>query len=157
MTDLRQYLLSVITAAVLCSVLLTLTEKNSASGGLLRILCGMFMVAAFLSPIVNLRLGNMELYFAEMQSEVGAAVNAGTASAEEALSDIIKARSEAYILDKAESMGLSISVEVVLSDDELPQPGSVRIRGTVPPYARAQLRAWIRDTMGIGEEYQLWM
>ena len=157
MEDLRQYLLSVTAAAAFCGILLTLIEKKSACAGIVRMLCGIFMAVTLLRPAVQLRVRDLEVYIDDIRSQSESAAAVGAAAAEEAMAAIIKSRTEAYILDKAESMGLSLRVEVVLTEDAIPQPGSVRIQGTVPPYARAQLRAWIRDTVGIGEEDQLWI
>ena len=72
------------------------------------------------------------------------------------MSAIIKDRTEAYILDKAASMGLSLRVEVILSEEEIPKPITVKLWGTVPPYTKTRLRNWMEDTLGIGEEDQLW-
>lgn len=157
MENLRQYLLSVTVAAVFCGILLTFAEKKSAYAGVLRMLCGIFMAVMLLSPVVHLRIRDLDLYVGDVREQSAAAVESGIASAQEAMGDIIKSRTEAYILDKAKSMGLSLHVEVVLTEDAIPQPYLVRIQGTVSPYARAQLRAWIRDAMGIGEENQVWL
>ena len=74
--------------------------------------------------------------------------------AREAERDIIKARIQAYILDKADSFGTQLDVEVILDQDNIPT--SVELRGNISPYAKAQLTGIITENLGIPKEYQLW-
>jgi hypothetical protein len=68
----------------------------------------------------------------------------------------IKARSEAYILDKAAELALSVEVEVTLSNDEIPLPVSVRVSGKASNYAKSRLQAIITQDLGINKEHQVW-
>ena len=70
---------------------------------------------------------------------------------------IIKDRTEAYILDKALTLQAHLQVEVMLSQDEVPVPTSVRLQGSVSPYARNVLQQWLQDDMAIPKEHQIWI
>ena len=73
----------------------------------------------------------------------------------EAEGNIIKSRVQAYILDKADSFGTSLEVEVILDQDHIPV--SVELQGNISPYARAQLTEIIEEDLGIPKEHQLWI
>ncbi len=75
---------------------------------------------------------------------------------QQALSDIIKSRCEAYILDKAAGMDLSLTVEVGVSADEMPVPKTVRISGNISPYKKSKLKSILVNDLGIEEEDQTW-
>ena len=69
---------------------------------------------------------------------------------------IIKEKTEAYILEKAESLGLDISVEINFGEADSMVPTEVRISGPVSPYAKDQLSKTISTDLGIPEERQIW-
>lgn len=77
--------------------------------------------------------------------------------ASEELRTIIKSRVEAYILDKAESYGAKLKVEVMLSEDQVPVPMSVRITGSISPYGKKMVTQLIREDLGIASEEQVWI
>ena len=154
--NLRQYFITITTAAMICGLITAFADKSGSCGKLLRMLCGIFMAVTILSPLIHLRFGDIELYLEGIQYEGELSAEAGVLAAKEEMSSIIKDNVEAYILDKASSMGLMIEVEVTLSGENLPKPQVVYIKGTVPPYAKSQLKHWLKDTLGIGEENQIW-
>ena len=84
-------------------------------------------------------------------------VSEGKSMAANQVADIIKSQSEAYILDKANRMGLEISVEVELDNDNNSIPSSVCISGNISPYAKKVLSEYITDCLGIAKENQKWM
>ena len=154
--NLKEYIIAVISAAVICGLITGICEKNGASGGLIRMLCGIFMAITVLSPLVRIRISDFELYLDTLAYDGAMAAEAGNLSAKEELSLRIIESTEAYILDKASSMGLSVEVEVTLSQENIPKPQAVYIKGTVPPYAKSLLKEWFKDNLGIGEENQRW-
>lgn len=83
--------------------------------------------------------------------------------AEQALSEqnnlmyesIIEEETEAYILDKAEALGVQCQVEVVVQwEDEIPQPWSVRVEGTWTQAQRDRLSNMLAEELGIPQERQ---
>ena len=73
---------------------------------------------------------------------------------EAALSDGIAERTEAYISDKAASMGLAgaCRVETRTGEDGIPLPWSVELE--MP--RSAELAAWIEEELDIPSERQVW-
>lgn len=73
----------------------------------------------------------------------------------ETLSAIIAEKTEAYICDKANQLGLNCRAEVSVSSGEggVPLPDGVAIRG---PYSGALAR-WMEEEVGIPAENQIWL
>ena len=77
--------------------------------------------------------------------------------AKDAAGEIIKARTQAYILDKARSLDVALTVEVFLDDATIPAPCGVRIEGAISPYAKKVLSQMMKDDLGIPPEEQIWI
>ena len=153
MNGLRDYLISMTIAAILCAILLRLTGKKGTAAGIVRLLTGIFMTATVLSPVVTLDLSRFSLYPADLMNAAENAAGEGTAMAENALDAIIISETEAYIQDKAASMGATLEVEVLLRDH---LPYSVHLSGAISPGAKANLIVWIRDNLDIPSEELQW-
>ena len=157
MDGIRKYLLGVICAAVICSVVNTLAGKKTAHGAIIRLISGLFMAITLISPLVNIKLTDYADYFNNFSIDADAAVASGAASATEELRSIIKSQTEAYILDKADSMDAVLDVEVTLNDDDPPVPCGVRITGSISPYSKEILSSFIANDLSIAKEDQIWM
>ena len=130
MTFLRSWLLSVTACAVLVSIAQQLTD-GGAMKKIVRFVGGMVLMLAMLRPLLSLN--------AEQNSALG---------------DSIAARTQAYIEDKASSLGLSVRAEVQTAlRDGVPFPDSVTLYGE----NSAALSAYIVQELGIAEENQLWI
>ena len=81
----------------------------------------------------------------------------GIESASSAMADIIKQQTEAYILDKAVSLGVNIDVNVKMSDTNPPVPKEVILSGNVSPYMKNKMIQYITANIGISEENQRWI
>ena len=156
MDDIRAYFLSVTGAAIICGILNSLLGKNTGAGKLLRLICGIFLTVVIIRPITQLDIDAVTDFRIGGTDEVSLAVEAGENLASDAMAEIIKTNCEAYILDKAQSLGLALSVEVEVTQGELPVPQTVYIHGSASPYARSQLIAILKEQLGIAEEDQIW-
>ena len=157
MEHIRQYLLSIIAAAILCGLINTLIGKKGAYSAVIRLISGLFMALTVISPVVNIQLQNFTDYVNSFSQQAGVIVNSAEAMAWEERNTIIKSRAEAYILDKAVSMKLELDVEVTLSDTNPPLPCAVTIKGSVSPYSKEVLSSYIANDLGISKEDQLWI
>ena len=156
MDDIKKYLLSLICAAVICTVVNTLIGKKSAYSGVVHLISGLFLSFTLISPLVNIKLNDYTEYFRDFSSDAEKAVASGEASATEELRSIIKHQTEAYILDKAVSMDTVLNVEVTLSNDNPPIPCGVTLTGSVSPYSKEALSKFIANSFGIEKEDQIW-
>ena len=154
---IRQYLLSVTAAALLCSVIQNLAGKKGTCSAIVKMLCGLFMSVTLFSPLLRQRLPSFSYYFEAMEAEGSSVAEEGWKSAKEAMSGIIKEKTETYILDKASALDVCIQAEVMISDADVPYPSHVKIQGPAAPYAKQQLQSWIEATLGIPKENQSWI
>lgn len=155
MEALREYLLSVTTAAIVCALLRRLLAGKGSAETMGKILAGIFMALTVLSPLTQLRLPPLsELPFS---ADAQQAVQAGEESARKALAERISAGAEAYILEKAAAMQATLTVRVELSGDPIPVPQRVYLQGNIAPYAKQKLQSMILQDLGINKENQVWI
>lgn len=156
MEEIRKYLLSVVVAAVCCGIISSLTKKGS-SHGILKLLTGIFLTFTLIRPLARLELKDVTSFLPTFSHKAEEAAADGKIFAWEAAASIIKEESEAYILDKAEALNVSITAEVTLDESDIPAPASVRLCGNVSPYIRQRLQSIIAQDLGIPQEDQIWM
>lgn len=155
MENLSRFILSIIAASFIVAILSSLVDKKGSSGVLLRLIGSLFLTFTLVSPLVDLDFTGILDYLEEFtESGELAAVN-GELMAREEYRTIIKQKLEAYILDKANELGLSISAEVSLNENA--QPEEVILRGAASPSGKAQLQQFLQDDLGISKENQLWI
>jgi hypothetical protein len=109
------------------------------------------------SPLRDIDFAIYTDYFSGFMEEAQTAVQEGENFAFEELSKRIKEETEAYILDKAVSLGAAVSVEVSLTGSTPPTPNKITIKGAVSPYVKKVLSGYIKEQLGIPEEAQIWM
>lgn len=152
----KQYILSVVAAAIVCAIIKTLADGKSTPSYIIKLLAGLFMALTVIAPIAKLELNDITEYVQSFQVSADAAVQNGITYSGTELAAIIKTRTQAYILDKAQSLGAQIVAEVYLNDDAPPVPCAVTLKGHVSPYAKQRLTQYIADDLGISEENQKW-
>lgn len=157
MEGVREYLLTVTCAALLCGILCTLADEKQTGGALVKLLCGVFLSLTMILPLPRVRLTQINLSDWEIGREGEAAAETGLEYARQAKMQIIKTKTEAYILDKASLYELNLTVEVTVSDGDTPVPEAVVLRGQVSPYAKGQLQRMMETELGIPKEKQRWM
>lgn len=156
MESIRQYVISVTAAAILCGILKSVLPGKDAMAGMLRLITGIFLAFTVIKPLAQVELADLPVLSSDYLSEAQAASADGEKIASDAMAAIIKQQAEAYILDKARSMNLRLTVTVTVSDDTLPTPVGVRLSGAVSPYARSCLERVIEEDLGIAKENQIW-
>lgn len=153
---IREYLLSVVSAALICSVIGMIIEKNSTIAGLFRLLSGLFMAITVLSPFLKLEVGDPIGSWEAFRNQSEAWVAQGKDYAQDQLCAFIRERTTTYIMDKANALGFNVQTELTLSTGGEPIPWSVQLSGDASPYARQQLMHYIETELGIPKERQSW-
>ena len=151
------YLLRIICAAILCGLVTGFVGNKGAIGSTVKMLAGIVMVLTMVSPWTTLDFQDTTNYFEGITAEADRILADTKETTNQSLSAIIKNKTEAYILDKADSFGAELTVEVSLDGSDLPVPSSVRICGSLSPYARKRLENVISDEIGIALEDQKWI
>lgn len=153
--EIRKYLLSVIAAALLSSLVLSLIP-NGTIQKVIRMGCGLLLTICLLSPLLRLDASNMASYFSELQILSDEAAFDISLQNEEVVRDIIKQKAETYIWDKAKSLGIELQrVEVTIHHDKItPYPESVRITGFCREAEKTMLARFIEDNLAIPNAQQ---
>lgn len=149
-----QYVVSVTAASLVCGVVVSMSQKNNAQP-ILKLICGLFLAFTVIKPITQIDLTELSEVSAPYSEEAVMAAALGEKLSRESAADIIKAETEAYILDKAAARKVSLKVEVTVDGDP-PVPTAVRITGEVSPYAKQQLETILWEDLGISKENQQW-
>lgn len=157
MEDIKEYLLSIVAAAVICGIVTRFTGEKGTQGAMVKLIAGLFLTFTVIAPVAKIDLSGLT-DFAELYSDTGAQAAAlGEQMSRDALRSSIKARTEAYILDKAAELELNLEVEVTLSEDDIPLPAAVRLSGKSSHYAKLRLQSMITQELGIEKEKQVWI
>lgn len=157
MNGIREYLLTVTAAAIVCSIAKHLAGDKSTAGKITKVVSGIFLTITVISPIKEFQLSKTDGLLDDFRIMAYETAQSGADMANTAMGDIIKEKTEAYILEEAKKMDIDISVEVKLSESEPPKPDQVIITGIVSPYKKNVLSQYISDNLGISREKQKWI
>ena len=153
MVFLRRWLLGVIACAMAVSLLGQLGPEGNVRR-IARFTGGLLLLCAMLRPLTSVELpgvawdaGSYREAVARLELELGA-------ERDNALADGIAAELEAYIEDKADSLGANVHAEVSMETrDGAPTPERVTLRGA---YSEA-LADVIASELGVAKERQIWI
>lgn len=157
MDGLRQYIVCVTAAAIICGIAKTISDEKSVSGTVIRLITGIIMAMTVLSPIVNLELGELPALSGNIIAEAQAAAADGEEKAAQKVNAIINEQLEAYILDKAADLSVTLEIELIRPDNGSVLPEEITLYGTISPYAKTQLQQIITQDLGIAKENQRWI
>ncbi|MGE4277136.1 MAG: hypothetical protein AB7E30_08160 [Lawsonibacter sp.] len=157
MDGVREWLLAIIAASILCA----LADSIMLSGAVKRVgrlVCGMVLLCVVLTPVSRLELndgkGWLEDYLAELEvqkTELNEQVNEG-------MKTIIETRYAAYIVDKAEELGLTCTARVScrVGEDGLYVPDEVQVAGICSDVEQSRLTQMIQEDLGVPLERQVY-
>lgn len=156
MDMLRQYVMSLTAAAMLCGTVLALSGETHVKNQV-RIVTGMLLAICVLAPLTRIDVSEVDILTDSFIYEADEAAAQGLEISRRAQARIIKEKTEAYILDKAADMDAEISAQITLSEDNQPVPVAVRIIGNAVPHVRRQLQIMLQQELGISKENQQWI
>ena len=155
MEEIREYVLSVVCAAIVCSIVSVLAGQKGTAAPMRKLLYGLFLCLTVIRPVAKLRMEDFTLYTEDLNRDALAAAAMGTGIYEESLAEIISEQTEAYILDKAQSLDLNLTVTV--QTDRSGIPNRVTLRGNAGGDAQQRLSEMLEEDLGIPKERQLWI
>lgn len=154
MAGIRTWLLGI----VLTSLAGGLARQLAPAGkeqAMVRLAGGLLLALAILRPLAGNGWDGLEVAAGSfsLQSEEQAEVY--RKNQQEAFSSIIAEKTEAYILDKANRLGLDCTVRVTVAAGEngIPLPESVTVRGAYSP----ALAECMEEEVGIPAQKQIWL
>lgn len=156
MVSIRNYVLRVVAAAIVCGISGSIVKEKTATGKMLNLISGILMAVTILSPLASISFQNISNFYADISADADSYISEGTIASKQEIAGIIKSQTEAYILDKANNLGLQISVEVELDDGNYSIPCGVEITGAISPYAKGVLGTYMQEQLGIPKENQKW-
>lgn len=158
MEAVRSWLLTVIAASLICALADALMPPGAVRR-VGRLVCGLVLLWAILSPLARLDLSDgrrwLEDYLASLENreaELTETVNGQ-------MKVIIEQEYGAYIVDKAAQLGLTcgVRVECRLSEEGLYLPLRARVSGALTEREQAQIAQIIREDLGVPESEQLYI
>ena len=143
---LRNWIATVVTGSVLISLALAITPEGGVKKAL-RLASGLIMTIILLTPFtrsipkVDINNPGDQNIYAQDNSEV--------------LKEIIEEEVAAYIVNKAQAVGLTIIADVSCDDGEpYPMPASVVVFSEDPEMAKRELESILQSDLGIKPENQ---
>ena len=156
MDSIRQYLLTILAAAIICSFAVKMSEKQNLISAIIRLTVILFLSITVITPLFKLQLKDFSGYINTLELDAQEVVTDSKNAASEEAAAIITEKAEAYILNKAASYGVDIQVDVNISDVTSHIPDKVVIIGTISPYFKQILQNVIAEDLGIPKENQIW-
>ena len=153
MAALREWITSIVVVTMLLSVAQTLIPEGAVRK-ISTFTGGLILLVALLQPILGADLSRLDLRLEPYEEAVQTRQEELEEARKSELADIIGARTAAYISDKADALGLSVTVQVITESgpDGIPVPASAEITGQ-PSEA---LAAYMEQELGIPRERQVW-
>ena len=153
MQQMGQYVLSLTSAAILCSVVLSMFRDGTVRR-ILRIVCAIILTITALSPLTDYKIPALSELSGCYLSEGKAIASMGEDLAGLEKQKCIQHNFEAYILDKANGMGANLKPEVTVDANGFPL--KIRLQGQCSERIREKLADMITNDLGIPKEDQKW-
>ncbi len=154
MDSWKEYIQGIVIASLICSLVMQMIS-GSAKRDVMRIICGVLLSAIILQPFSRIRLEDFQKLKPYETDSAEHYLDLGKATADEMKSRYITDRYEAYILDKAESMGAEIIPIITIDESDIPV--FAEIQGTIAPEIQDELERILIMEMGITKENQRWV
>lgn len=158
MDGVRGWLLSILSAGVLCAVAEALMPQGPVKV-VGRLVCGLVLLCAILAPVTDLNLENgnhwLEDYFLQLDEEKGALEEV----VGQEMKSIIEEEYAAYIVDKAAELGLTCTARVTCREGEagVYLPDSAVVCGLGGAEEVERLAQIVAEDLGIPQERQSYL
>lgn len=157
MAGIREYLLR-LTAGALLSAMLLVLLPNGTLRKTAAFLSGLVMLLLALTPLTQVNYDMLSETISRMEWEKEEARTGIEIQNQALIARIISGRIEAYILDKASELGITITVELEMQTQaSTPYPRAATIHGAAGPMQKQQLQAYIEKTFAIPMQRQVWL
>lgn len=155
MTELlRDWVLGLAGTAAFCAVATMLTPKGRVRQ-VVQLLTGLLMALALLQPLLRPELGELSLDLSKYRAQAEQLTQSGQELRQSLDRSIIEEQTEAYILDKAQSLGAAVvgaKVSLQWSTEGFWYPTEVTLQGTYD----AALSRLLEAELGIPAAAQRW-
>lgn len=148
--------MAVASAALLVSFVLALLPKGKIRA-IFKFCGALLLILVVITPLTKLDVEAFAQAIAKQQMQIEQMRTGVEINNREILSELIKQQSEAYVLDKAESLGITVTVDITLNEEgDYPYPGSVILSGNASQEDQQYLSKIIAEDIGVPTECQEW-
>lgn len=156
MAEVGGYFLRIISVALICAILTSLQSSGTGASRLIQLVAGLVLSLCVVTPLGGLSFTNFPESW-DLEIDQGThVVSDGKNMAWNEQAEIISKQTEAYILDKANDMGLEVEVSVTLEGDTWPVPVAVLLSGRASPYHRRSMEDMLSRDFGLARENVRW-
>lgn len=155
MRGLAEFVGTVTAAAAVCGILGELMPKGP-SRQILKLTGALFLAFSMLQPLSQLKLPALQEVTDRLRTEGSLAADLGEEMASQEQIRCITQSLQTYILDKAEALGLTLTVELNLEEESY-LPCQVVLSGEAAPLAKQRLTEQLVQELGIAKEEILWI
>lgn len=156
MTTISSYILRVIAACLICGIVNSIS-MNGFLQKRVKLLCSIFLSIIVLTPLLHLNFPDFDAVAEGFRENAFSAAEDGNRLRKESEREIIIRESEAYILNKANALGIQVGIEITLSADETPQLDTIIFIGDISPGEQIILSRVAEQDLGIPKERQKWI
>lgn len=157
MTFFEGYLIRLTAAAILAAVVRKLAPAGAA-GKAAKLGAGLLVLLTAFGPVAEIDMVAAAENIARQGFYDPLSTGELESTANTLLSGLISQEAEAYILDKAQALGLEVTVTVETKvEGRYPVPWRVTLRGSPTQGQKAALTGAIGEELGIPEERQEWL
>lgn len=151
---MRSWLLGIVLTSLAAGLARQLAPKGREQA-MVRLVGGLLLALAILRPLAGGSWEGLELEMGPLELQGEELAETYRKNQQETLSAIIAEKTEAYIWDKANQLGLDCTVSVAAAPGEggIPLPESVTVRGRYS----GELARWLEEEVGIPAEKQIWL
>ena len=154
MGSLKAWLLGIVLTSFAAGLARQLAPQGKEQA-MVRLACGLLLALAILRPLAGQNLDAFDFSMDGFRLEASDVSDLYRKNQQDTLSAIIAEKTEAYICDKANRLGVpcEATVTVSLTESGVPLPGSVTIRGA---YSE-ELAECLEKEVGIPAGMQFWL
>lgn len=120
-----------------------------------KMLCGLFVTVVAIAPLRSFDPGGLTAPLKDYTAMAQSAAEMGMTQAHDAIMQSISQQARAYILDKAEAMGVELDVHVEVDTDTL-YPVFATLTGRVSPREKEVIAGILEDDLLIERSAQQW-
>jgi len=155
---IRNWVLGITAAAFITAIAMALTPKGRTRAAV-ALVAGLVTIVVLISPILEFDYAAHGVHLSDFQASLDLRQEEMETASKSLQARIISQRSLAYILDKAESVGLpdlDIRIQTKAGLDGFVVPYSIYLTGAYSEEQRRTLEAYLTGTFGIPIERQIW-
>lgn len=153
---MKAYFLSIVSVALIAAIVYKLVGATGVTAAIVKLISGIILTLTVISPMANFNFSGMTDFMDAYKYDAQEAVDLGKQISADALRSSIIEKTRAYILDKAAEYDTDLEIEIQVTEDPIPKPCSVTIKGNISPYAKNTLQNLIQSDIGIDKEHQIW-